>query len=64
MSELKPCPFCGGEVYVLNADAKYCNPKIRCEECDGEFSLDYYASTVDDLIAVWNRRTNDESTND
>ena len=65
MSELKPCPFCGGEVgafftgmdgmdyrfkgYDVDGDV---NPYIHCDGRDSE----WFSVTADDVIAAWNRR--------
>lgn len=52
MSELKPCPFCGGKaeiITLMGVNAKY----IQCENCristevSGEEKI---------LIELWNRR--------
>jgi len=62
MSELKPCPFCGGEAairkckdvefLVHNADCYM----IMCGRCGVGTS---YEPTETDAAAVWNRRTED-----
>ena len=61
MSELKPCPFCGYEEMVVSptgyhgAYIAYC---IRCHASTGDYD------TKVEAIEAWNRRANDESTND
>lgn len=69
MSDLKPCPFCGGEAttdtYRTNGGA-FSLPKMRiyifCKRCkaqtaDFEESLDY--SAKEQAINAWNRRATD-----
>lgn len=52
MTELKPCPFCGGEasIYVAYDDGYY----VCCDECG--CGLPVY-NTEEDAIREWNRRT-------
>ena len=48
--ELKPCPFCGGEVHVNKGSSKC----IRCDTC---VSIDYYADKdFPKKEKVWNTR--------
>ena len=61
MSELKPCPFCGGDammVHPSNADHfGYVHSSVRCKTrgCRGsEFEL--WRGTDDEAIAAWNTR--------
>lgn len=52
MSELKPCPFCGGE-QVTTKKGKYmwwC----KCEKCNAESGV---RSKKEEAIEAWNRRT-------
>lgn len=60
MSDLKPCPFCGEEVffttmYVGNGEENC----IACEGCDMIFTIDWVAPDKETLAAMWNRREND-----
>lgn len=62
MSEMKPCPFCGGEVRIW--DTLLDKPVVRvieCEKCRVRF-LFAWGNTVTgkDLYDAWNRRRNDE----
>jgi len=50
--ELKPCPFCGGE--VLMTYDEYGNPYATCRACDARADD---GDTRDQAIAAWNRRT-------
>ena len=57
MSELKPCPFCSGEVIVVKT-AK-CGRYIACWDCGcrtEEFETDYAGTARDKAVAAWNRR--------
>jgi len=54
MTELKPCPFCGGnsEVHVTEAEYWY----VICLEC-GTISGIY--SSEDEAMKAWNRRVSE-----
>ena len=54
MAELKPCPFCGGEV-LLEWDY-YCDTYIvYCRDC-GCYVRQHY-TVKDEAIEAWNRRS-------
>jgi len=59
MSELKPCPFCGGKAEI-NAwaaeDYDDGDAMISCEKCEAKTSI--YVST-EYAAEAWNRRTSD-----
>lgn len=58
MEELKPCPFCGGEVELVGVNSG--NPfHIWCENCELEFGVDKDYHTYQ-VIEAWNRRYKDE----
>lgn len=74
MSELKPCPFCGGEAILckdLNPDGHFAHKMVyvECNSCG--CSTKHYRSSddrrittrVSDAINAWNRRVmpNEES---
>ena len=66
MSELKPCPFCGGEVYPVywSRTEKYYmrhykRNKRRC--CIEQFEFTDVAECLNDVYEEWNRRVNDEA---
>lgn len=55
MTELKPCPFCGGEANYQGFELNnYC---VYCRKC-GTSTRKYYASK-DEARDAWNRRVND-----
>ena len=66
MSELKPCPFCGGEVYVAKIEPRLYRPScnhpcsVVCYNCDLYFGYDEdYGGEFDteaEAIEAWNRR--------
>lgn len=55
MSELKPCPFCGGEAEIMGYryDCKW----IICKKCMAETAA---YETSEQAIAAWNRRAGEE----
>lgn len=59
MSELKKCPFCGGEAKIRGE--KYWQPNVRrnviCTNC---FANSGWFKTDEEAIEAWNRRVNDE----
>ena len=60
MSELKPCPFCGGNAALHFAGDKLWVPVywVKCVECSAESEV---SSTEFGAIKNWNRRANDEA---
>ena len=66
MSELKPCPFCGGTSPLVfprtcNKDTPYnpadrAFPIVRCSGCYGEAAGSNWSEPAT-AIAAWNRRT-------
>jgi Lar family restriction alleviation protein len=59
MSELKPCPFCGGEMFTenvwQNADGVYW--QVQCPYCGAMTDWDY---GMDRAIKAWNRRAEND----
>ena len=61
MSELKPCPFCGGEAQCIT---EYCKEvellvsKVNCTRCGIKTPYQHYANEAIDL---WNRRVSDDT---
>ena len=71
MTELKPCPFCGGEAEektFLTAGTAFVSSKhaiqIVCKSCRAEstfFKESVHYSARDKAIEAWNRRVKDEA---
>lgn len=63
MSELKPCPFCGGEVEIeIHEDiARRIKYGVECRnaDCDVQPLTAWYADK-DECVEAWNRRAKDE----
>lgn len=67
MSDLKPCPFCGGEAVPVYCEhgSKYMSNVLRlsnrgtikCKRCEVELPRMY--SRVSKAIEAWNRRVSD-----
>ena len=71
MSELKLCPFCGGEANILHIRisdgyVSFGATKVICKNCKcqtHEYANDgYYGECYSDtdVAAIWNRRVKDE----
>ena len=65
MTELKPCPFCGGSVHIVTAikgirmHDYYAIVHPLTEECIlNEVETDAYADK-EELIDLWNRRVSE-----
>ena len=56
MSELKPCPFCGGTAKVSLFLGNYC---VTCTECMGAISP-ARKQTKEEAIKAWNRRVGEQ----
>ena len=50
--ELKPCPFCGGEVKVSDIFGR---AGVICKDCLAEMR-GYLSMTEEEVIEAWNRR--------
>ena len=60
MSELKPCPFCGGEaagVIYHNEECTYIRHYVRCRRCDARTGKH---KTYEFAENAWNRRDDNE----
>lgn len=56
MDELKPCPFCGGDVCFDKGYSYFRDNMLYCDGCDMVFTLDDCAASDDDIVRAWNRR--------
>ena len=54
MAELKPCPFCGGDVDFLGNTVS-----IKCKECGGAFIVTNPLISKLEVKEAWNRRAED-----
>lgn len=59
-NELKPCPFCGGEVRLDVAYSYFRDTVIYCGGCDMVFALDDCIATKEQIAEAWNKKVNDE----
>ena len=62
ISELKPCPFCGGKAKISEMDIGDCNPKtyysVSCgtEGCWVYENQDYWEDDTKEVADRWNTR--------
>ena len=62
MTELKPCPFCGGKARIVENDPFGSQRKefrcygVICNGCDAHF----WKNTEEEAIDAWNRRADNE----
>lgn len=54
--DLKPCPFCGGNVRFVRLYSYFRDSVIYCDGCDIVFTMDDYDAVDDDVARAWNRR--------
>lgn len=67
--ELKPCPFCGGNMIVVDSGEICCpveyEASTRCSDCDTQGPVAYRHDSVNEAIAeattLWNTRTPPDS---
>lgn len=66
-TELKPCPFCGGNGYLIGgystASTSVYSAFIRCESCqvDGQNGVSLLKDKAKELaVTNWNTRTNED----
>ena len=52
MTELKPCPFCGGEAKINLFLGNYC---VACNNCMGAI-LPAKGMTEEEAVTAWNTR--------
>ena len=54
MTDLKPCPFCGGEAEALDLGGHFAD-YITCIECEADGPRGGHCN-LEDAIELWNRR--------
>lgn len=59
MSELLPCPFCGGEAEIRGDSVLF----VQCAKCGTRYGDRYYATKAE-AIAAWNTRAVSGDTSD
>lgn len=58
MTELKPCPFCGGEASVLELNGfSMSRYFVSCDTCSASGD---HRETEEAAIEAWNRRVTDD----
>ena len=57
-TKLKPCPFCGGEAYLVGKEGKVF--AIECGSCFFKIG----ATTEKDVVEYWNARPIEENLNE
>lgn len=60
MTELKPCPFCGGEAVIGQDEDWYYEWRVACCNKDCIFYLGKSYETEEEAAAAWNRRDGEE----
>ena len=53
MSNIKPCPFCGGKAEAL--ESTFCVWKVFCTECGANITL----NTDENADVLWNKRVSE-----
>ena len=56
MPELKECPFCGGEAWLMDYFKR--NYWVKCLKCGGQTMV--FKENAERAITSWNRRVNDD----
>ena len=65
MTELKPCPFCGGEIDERGGQCNYgkriMTLDLKCDKCGTifKFKSNWLVNPYSEAIEAWNRREND-----
>ena len=62
MSELKPCPFCGGKAFIEHDHEGIGASYVRCKKCGLEsirFIKSFEIASDDRAVEFWNRRADD-----
>ena len=62
MAELKPCPFCGGEIdergVLCNCDKKIMTLDLKCKKCGTiyKFKTKWNVNPYSEAVQSWNSR--------
>ena len=71
MSELKPCPFCGSEAWIIRTNDNKKRPYVQCKfgcfrepKCPVSHLVTWDYRTEEEAVEAWNRRMSDESRTD
>ena len=58
MSDLKPCPFCGGEARLTYSTDNHRKPYVTCDtpRCPGCNTYQWHYNTESEAIEAWNHR--------
>ena len=62
MAELKPCPFCGGEIDERGGQCNYGKETmildLKCKSCETifKFKSKWSCNPYEEAIEAWNRR--------
>ena len=57
--KLLPCPFCGGDAYLVTDDETASLYGVQCFRCDAGIPSE--KKTVKEAVEAWNRRASDET---
>lgn len=60
LTNLKPCPFCGGEAKLEHYENDGYLPMCSVDGCFG--MIEIWFETPEEAIEAWNRRYTDEQT--
>jgi Lar family restriction alleviation protein len=58
-NKLKPCPFCGGKVYIDNEDCygyEHIDFFVHCDNCSLQFGFASQLETDEEVAKAWNTR--------
>ena len=61
MTELKPCPFCGGEAFLAEYvyELYNCFVSMHFVECNGCHTTTFEYDSEEEATEAWNRRVED-----
>ena len=60
-SQLKPCPFCGGEAFLIESECRETTFAIMCDDCEiliasaNNGTVDFF-KTAEEAAEAWTRR--------